>query len=98
VTEDAKKPPPSSDKLKTNTANFMRRADTIVQHPLAGTNPTITIQVTFDLETESITKADLDLDNLDESSWGYLAVLMRPIMFLEQDPIAFQKIANDLSL
>ena len=97
MTEDPTRPVPSSDKLKTNVANFMRRADTIVEHPLAGTNPTITMQVTFDPGTKAITQADLDLDNLDESSWGYLAVLMRPIMFLEQDPIAFHKIANDLS-
>lgn len=97
VTEEAEKPLPSSDKLKTNVANFMRRADKIVDHPLAGKNPTFTIQVTFDPETNAITKADLDLDNLDESGWVYLAVLMRPIMFLEQDPIAFRKVANDLS-
>ncbi len=97
MTEELKKPVPSSDKLKTNVANFMRRADTIVEHPLAGTNSTITIQVTFDPDTKAITKADLDLNNLDESSWGYLAVLMRPIMFVEQDAIAFHKITNDLS-
>ena len=50
--------------------------------------------MTIDPESNAITKADLDLANLDESSWGYLAVMMRPIMFLEQDPIAFHKIAD----
>lgn len=97
MTEEATEPMPSSDKLKTNVANFMRRADKVIEHPLASTNPTITIQVRFDPETKAITKADLDLANLDESSWAYLAHLMRPIMFLEQDPIAFHKITNDLS-
>lgn len=92
MTEGPYVPQPSNEKLKTDVANFMARADEIVQHPLSTADPTFKLLFSFDPETTLLTSINIDLDAIDKSSWVYLAVLMRPIVFNEKDPISFAKL------
>lgn len=43
-------PERSSEALKTRIANFMRRADDVLNHPLVGHAPSITVTFTLDRE------------------------------------------------
>lgn len=93
VTAESTKPGTSSAKLKTDVANFMARADKVFAHPLAENPPSFKVLFSFDPHTTFVTSIDLDRDNLDEQSWVYLAVLMRPIIFNEKDPTSFNKLS-----
>lgn len=79
---------PSSQKLKTDIANLMERADELAEHQLATRQPSFNVVMTRDAESTLVTAMNLDWDNLDRSTWVYCAVLMRPIAFLSTDDIS----------
>ncbi|HET6167791.1 MAG TPA: hypothetical protein VFE07_13255 [Marmoricola sp.] len=87
---------PSSDDLKANVANFMDRADTVVSHPLAEKQSTISITVTQDPETGLLVPTDFNMNNLPEEEWLYLALKMRPIIFLDDDPISIKNLTTQI--
>lgn len=89
--ETVENPPcgPSSLKLVTDVANFMERADEIVTHPLAQQEPNLELLLHFDPVTAVVQHMSMDLKNLDKATWLYLAMLMRPIVFNEKDPLSF---------
>jgi hypothetical protein len=97
VTKVPKKPAPSSDDLKTNVANFMTRADKVLAHPVAEQPPSFQVLFNFDPETTILTSIDIDWENIDEASWLYLAILMRPIVFNQTDPISFGVLAKAIA-
>ena len=80
---------PSSEKLVTDVANFMERADEIVEHPLAQQAPNFDVLLHFDPATAAVSHLSMDLNNLDKATWLYLATVMRPIVFNQDDPISF---------
>lgn len=83
---------PSSAGLQARVANFMTRADKIVAHPLAGERPTWNLMLWFSKTSGNLAKIDFDLANLDESSWAYLATLMRPVVFLQEDSTSIESV------
>lgn len=89
--ETAEYPPcgPSSEKLMTDVANFMERADEVVEHPLAQHDPNFDVLLHFDPATAVVSHMSMDLNNLDKATWLYLASVMRPIVFNQKDPISF---------
>jgi hypothetical protein len=97
VTDETKKPTPSSAKLKTDVANFMARADKVLAHRLAEQPPSLQVLFNLDPETTIVTSINVDWNHIDEESWVYLAVLMRPIIFNEQDPISFNKLSGAIA-
>lgn len=97
MTEDPKNPAPSSDDLKTNVANFMTRADKVLAHPVAERPPSFQVLLNFDPETTILTSIDIDWEDIDEVSWVYLAILMRPIVFNQTDPISFGALAKAIA-
>lgn len=97
VTEGTKKPAPSSTKLKTDVANFLARADKVLAHPLAEHPPSFQVLFNFDAEAMSLTSINIDWNHIDEESWVYLAVLMRPIIFNETDAISFNKLSGAIA-
>jgi hypothetical protein len=97
VTERTKKPVATSVELKTDVANFMARADKVLAHRLAEHSPSFQVLLNFDPETTMLNSINIDWDHIDEQSWIYLAVLMRPIIFNESDPISFNKLSGALA-
>jgi hypothetical protein len=87
----------SSAGLKTQVAVFMDRAEEVRSHPLAGTLGKLKFVLEFDPETLQMLGGTATLDDLDRSSWVYLAVLMRPVVFLEQEPVSLHVITNAIS-
>lgn len=87
---------PSSAKLRTDVANFMDRADEIVNHRLAQHQPSFEILMHFDPKTLLLTHANLDWETVEKESWLYLALCMRPIVFTEKDPTSFAKLTGSI--
>ena len=78
---------PSSEKLRTDVASFLLRAEKIEAHPLAGERATFKVNVRLDLKTGQMT-GQLDHNLKDENGINSLATLMRSAIFVEQDPIS----------
>lgn len=78
----------SRSKLKTDIANFMERADELVEHPLADRRPSFTVIMARDPDSTLLTAMNIDWETIDKSTWVYCAVLMRPMVFLANDDIA----------
>ena len=88
---------PSSSQLKTDVANFMERAEEIAEHPLATHPPSFQVVMARDPESTLITAMNIDWQNLDNSTWVYVAVLMRPIVFLTNDDISLVKLLDRIA-
>ncbi|QNN53577.1 hypothetical protein [Nocardioides mesophilus] len=97
MTQGPAAPQPSSDKLKTDVANFMERADEIVEHPLAQGDPQFEVLLRFDPETALVTHGSLELKNADKQSWLYLALLMRPVVFTQDDPTSYANLTGAIA-
>lgn len=87
-------PDPSSEELTTRVANFMRRADAILSHPLAQQESTFTVTFGLDDATGAPTAVAMDHDNVPVSDLVYVATLMRPIVYLRDDPISLAKLTG----
>jgi len=72
----------------------MRRADSILSHPLANRESTITVTIMVDSETGQPSSATMDHNNVPVSDLVYIATLMRPIIFLRNDPISLVKLTE----
>jgi hypothetical protein len=84
----------SSPELTIRVANFMSRAEEILDHPLAGTVSTVRLTLKVDTKTGQVVRADLDNNLLDKASWGYLATLLRPLIFLRNDQGSVGRLMN----
>lgn len=73
----------------------MRRADNILGHPLAEQDSTISIAVTVDVAAGRQT-ATLDYNNIPVQDLVYLATAMRPIVYLESEPIYFSRLTSQI--
>lgn len=83
-------PAASSDDLRSNIANFMQRADRVAAHPLTGAPiPIMTIGPGPDDPGPVI-----DVQEPPEESWAYLALVLRPIVFIHQEPISIHLLTN----
>lgn len=78
---------PSSPELRTSVANFMDRADEIRAHPLGGKHSSFKVTMAKNLNTGEVKPVGLKLNHLPKEQWTYLAVLVRPIVFAEKEPI-----------
>lgn len=72
----------------------MRRADTILDHPLAQQDPTITVSMSLDAQTGEVVHATLDHKNVPVADLVYVATLMRPIVYLRDDSISLAKLTG----
>src|SRR5437868_2468145 len=84
----------SSAELKTRVGNFMRRADAILAHPLAQSNPMLSMTMSVDVTSGEVVSASLDHKNVPVSDLVYVATLMRPIIYLQDDPISLCKLTG----
>lgn len=87
----------STDQLKIRVQAFIDRATDIRNHPLAGAQGGLQLKLKCDRETLELIGGTVELDDVDRSSWVHLAVLMRPLVFLEQDPLSFHVLTNAIS-
>ena len=72
----------------------MERADDITGHPLAGAESTIKVTISQDPDTGALVPLSFDMNLMPRADWVYLAVLMRPIIFTEQDAISLNVLTN----
>lgn len=87
---------PSTPELKANVANFLERADLIAKNPLAGKSPQFTVQMQVDLRTGEVSATGFDPQVLPEDEWLPMAVRMRPIVFLEDDPVSIKNLTTQI--
>ncbi|QNN53578.1 hypothetical protein [Nocardioides mesophilus] len=80
---------PTSAELRTSIASFMQRADEVRAHPLGGKNSTFKVTMSRNVVTGETKPVGLGTNPLPKADWIYLAVLIRPIVFAEQEPISF---------
>lgn len=66
----------------------MDRAGRVLEHPLAGITPRLAVRVEHDPETGANIPYELVGSTTSRDSWEYLATLLRPIIFLENDSIS----------
>ncbi len=86
-------PEPSSDVLKARVANFMRRANAVLAHPLTGSDPRLSMTLAPDPDTGEPTRATFSYENIPQPDLIYLATLMRPVIFLN-DPVNVLKLTS----
>ncbi|MEI3867306.1 hypothetical protein V6S02_09470 [Microbacterium sp. CCNWLW134] len=87
---------PSSVELKANVANFMERAERIAGNPLAGQDAQFTVRMRKDIQTGEISATGFDPRVLPEDDWLAMAARMRPIIFLEDDPVSLSKLTAQI--
>lgn len=87
---------PSSPELKANTRNFMERADAIALNPLAGQDAQFSVEMRLDLRTGEVGATGFDPRVLPEDDWLTMAVRMRPIVFLENDPVSIKNLTAQI--
>lgn len=75
----------------------MTRADKVLAHRLAEHPSSFQVLFNFDPEATILTSINIDWNHVDEQSWVYLAVLMRPIIFNDADPISFNKLSGAIA-
>jgi hypothetical protein len=90
-------PPPangSTTDLSTASRSFTVFASEVASHPLALTNPTMTVRVRHDLATGKAEPITVDWENAPKDSWVYLATRLRPLMFNQSDPTYMPRLVN----
>lgn len=87
---------PSSPELLANVANFLERADLIARHPLAGQDAQFSVQMRLDLRTGEVGATGFDSQVLSDDDWLAMAVRMRPIIFLEDDPVSIKNLTTQI--
>lgn len=80
--------------LRTASRSFTMAASEISTHPLALTNPTMSVQVRHDPKTGKAEPINIDWQNAPKDSWAYLATRLRPLMFNQSDPTYMPKLIN----
>lgn len=95
-TGEARSCGPSSPELKANVANFLARAEQIAANPLAGKDAKFSVQMQIDLRTGEVGATGFDPQVLPEDDWLTMAVRMRPIIFLEDDPISVKNLTSQI--
>lgn len=75
----------SSAELQLRVARFMSRAEEILEHPLAGKTSDFTVTLKANPETGQVVGADFDTNLQERNSWGHLATMLRPLIFLTND-------------
>lgn len=84
----------SSPELQLRVGRFMSRAEEILEHPLASKISDITITVMTDPETGEGVGADFHPNLQDKNSWGHLATMLRPLIFLTNDDGSVGRLMN----
>jgi hypothetical protein len=74
----------------------MGRAEEILAHPLAKERSTYKITLAIDNQTQQVVDVQFDHNNLDKTSWAYVALLMRPIIFLTNDPVSIPVLTGEI--
>jgi len=74
----------------------MQRADDILAHPVAKEKGSFNLNFEVNTQTQTLVGIDFNHNNLDKSSWGYVAVLMRPVIFLSNDPISLPALTSSI--
>lgn len=87
---------PSSPELRANVANFLDRAEQIARNPLAGKDAQFTVQMRLDLKTGEVGATGFDPQVLPEDDWLTMAIRMRPIIFLEDDPVSIKNLTAQI--
>lgn len=85
---------PSTTELKTNIANFMERAERIVAHPLGAAESTFRVTMQLNHKTGDFTAVGFEEPLRPREEWLVLAFDLRPIIFLEDDPVSFNKLTG----
>lgn len=80
---------PSSADLKTAITSFLQRANDVDQHPLGHSQSTINVRMRLDLKTGMIQPVGYDSNMLPKFDVMSLATVMRPIIWLETEPISY---------
>jgi hypothetical protein len=75
----------------------MSRAEEVSQHPLFEDEPKISISLAYDNKTRELVGGTVDMNHADKYHWTNLATLIRPIIFLENDPISLVGFINQIS-
>lgn len=73
----------------------MSRAEAILTHPLARTEVQFKLLIT-ESKTGQVTKVEIEPSTMPEEALIYLATKMRPIIFLDQDPISLSKLTSTI--
>ncbi|WP_100812123.1 hypothetical protein AB2L57_01785 [Microbacterium sp. HA-8] len=77
-------------------ANFLERAARIANNPLAGQDAQFSVQMRLDLRTREVSATGFDSQVLPEDDWLTMAVRMRPIIFLENDPVSVKNLTTQI--
>jgi hypothetical protein len=87
---------PSSAGLIANVANFLERAELIARNRLAGQDAQFSVQMRLDPRTGEVSATGFDPQVLPEDDWLAMAVRMRPIIFLEDDPVSIKNLTSQI--
>lgn len=87
---------PSSPNLVANVANFLERAERLALHPLAGKDAQFSVRMRLDLKTGELGATGFDPQVLPDDDWLAMAVRMRPIIFLEEDPVSVNRLTAQI--
>ena len=84
----------STPELQLAVSRFMSRAEDVLGHPLAGTTSNILLTLKADPATGKVVGADFEPNLQDKNSWGFLATMLRPLIFLTNDDGSVGRLMN----